>query len=1326
MRFLLVATAAFVLFAGLSTATMAGVSTTIVEDVPGRLTVDVEFSSTGGRELGTVELPGTPPLRFERIFVAVPGQGSIRVRRVDGAFVDRLDNIPAPREDWTHGQVESALSIANGFFPPQPVRASERFAYRHSHIIAVDCFASQVDYAAGVHRVWSNYQIVVEYPSGAVTTQADPLVASLVANESIPATPLRHTAGSLPVPDPQFSKSTNWVKVRTASAGAYTITGSDLIAIGVSLGSIADPASFRLFTLGAMEEARDLTAGTGTYVPGTWMNECDILVDYGDDASFDPGDRIVFYAVGSRGFSDLYEPGQDRTAFHDHLYAKDNLYYLTWDSGFSGEAARMDSVVAAPTADPDMATFEERLYFEENFVDDFTFGGDGWLWLDVTESTGQESFPFLPGFHVQDLDPTQLQTFRTVAFAKVRSNNANHHARYLINGNIVADKVWNTGGTDDFDQGKPVEASGFFLNEGNNLFTLVVPRDLHTKDFMYFAWYSVFYHRTLKAFNDALFFSSPDTTGSVNYAVSGFSPTGTLYAFDVSDHYHPVRLTGGAESTSGTRTLRLAGNVGSARRAYYWVGTEATLRRPSSMTRYFPRDLRNKTSSPHMLIITDASFRSSAELLRSHRLQNLPMVQSPVIEVVTTTEIFDNFSGGMQDPMAIRNYIKFLYDNFGAGGPALTYVLLLGDANADFKNNRNQQPNYVTSNLNLRPYLLDAYTTDEYFALLDPADVPGKGLMDVALGRLPAGSPSEADFLVRKVLDYERSAEFGPWRDRVILVADDEISSLSTSQAQFVILSDSLAHRHLPGYIDAVKLYLTEYPAIQRIKPAARLQFLREWNEGALAINYVGHGSSVQMADEQVFLSADVGNLTNGLKLPLFVAVSCTIGDFTAGSKSLSERLLLREGGGVIATMTASELTYIQPNEQIDINLFRTIFSDPPSEPLPLGVGVQQAKFQSISATFPLGNRLIEENNQKYNLLGDPAMLLRVPRRSLEFTATDIDTFTTGRRETVRGRVLNQSGQTDTGFSGTVRLLVRETDDESGYVRESDGFAIWYRYPGGKVYEGSADVTAGMFEFSFKVPRFAETGDKGLVLAYAEDGVIDGVAKDYTVVLRAPTVNEPDATQPVDGAPRIDLGFKGGLKIVKPGAVLEGRINDADGVNILGTTPEGKLALLFDDTALPVDVTEFFEFDHGGIDTAGVVTFPLQVLSVGDHRAILKVSDTFGQTSLDTVYFSVTDPLDYAAEVVMNYPNPFETDTHFLISLTDPARVKLEIFTVTGKRVRTLEETKDAGEQWITWDGYDRFGGSVANGTYLYVARVAFTGLKRPPVVIRGKIVKID
>jgi hypothetical protein len=211
----------------------------------------------------------------------------------------------------------------------------------------------------------------------------------------------------------------------------------------------------------------------------------------------------------------------------------------------------------------------------------------------------------------------------------------------------------------------------------------------------------------------------------------------------------------------------------------------------------------------------------------------------------------------------------------------------------------------------------------------------------------------------------------------------------------------------------------------------------------------------------------------------------------------------------------------------------------------------------------------------------------------------------------------------------------------------------------------------------------------------------------------------------VDGAPRVDLGFKSGLVTVKPGDTVRAVVRDGDGINILSTTNEGKQAILIDDLPVPIDVNEFFSFDHGGIDTSGVLLYPLPELSIGRHHLVYKVSDAFGYTTLDTLRFDVTDAADYYAQAVFNYPNPFQDSTQFLFRISDRASIRLDLFTVSGKRVRQIEQVRDGGEVWMEWDGRDGAGGDLANGVYLYVATVDFVGVERPPVVLRGKLSKI-
>lgn len=78
---------------------------------------------------------------------------------------------------------------------------------------------------------------------------------------------------------------------------------------------------------------------------------------------------------------------------------------------------------------------------------------------------------------------------------------------------------------------------------------------------------------------------------------------------------------------------------------------------------------------------------------------------------------------------------------------------------------------------------------------------------------------------------------------------------------------------------------------------------------------------------------------------------------------------------------------------------------------------------------------------------------------------------------------------------------------------------------------------------------------------------------------------------------------------------------------------------------------------------------------------------------------------------VLNYPNPFTTKTHFVFTLTGreiPEQIKIQIYTVSGKLVREIDETElgpihiGVNKTSFAWDGTDQFGDRLANGVYLY------------------------
>jgi hypothetical protein len=68
-----------------------------------------------------------------------------------------------------------------------------------------------------------------------------------------------------------------------------------------------------------------------------------------------------------------------------------------------------------------------------------------------------------------------------------------------------------------------------------------------------------------------------------------------------------------------------------------------------------------------------------------------------------------------------------------------------------------------------------------------------------------------------------------------------------------------------------------------------------------------------------------------------------------------------------------------------------------------------------------------------------------------------------------------------------------------------------------------------------------------------------------------------------------------------------------------------------------------------------------------------------------------------------NYPNPFNSSTQISFTLAAPKLVRLDVFDLLGRRVRTLVNSRlGSGTFKIRWDGLDERGVRVASGVYIY------------------------
>jgi hypothetical protein len=136
--------------------------------------------------------------------------------------------------------------------------------------------------------------------------------------------------------------------------------------------------------------------------------------------------------------------------------------------------------------------------------------------------------------------------------------------------------------------------------------------------------------------------------------------------------------------------------------------------------------------------------------------------------VVDVADIYDEFSFGLFTPQAIKDFLDHAYHNWTP--PAPQYVLLVGDASYDYKDNLGLGTvNFVPSYTAFTPYMGETLT-DEWFARISGDDT----VPDLYLGRLPAATKAQAAVMVDKIMTYENAPNTKTWEKNVLLVADNQ------------------------------------------------------------------------------------------------------------------------------------------------------------------------------------------------------------------------------------------------------------------------------------------------------------------------------------------------------------------------------------------------------------------------------------------------------------------------------------------------------------------------------------------------------------------------
>ena len=799
----------------------------------------------------------------------------------------------------------------------------------------------------------------------------------------------------------------------------------------------------------------------------------------------------------------------------------------------------------------------------------------------------------------------------------------------------------------------------------------------------------------------------------------------TPLVLDLADPLRPVVIAG-FEQSSGL--ISFAANLEGNGINRFYACPPGAARQPSAIERTEVTDLRQNSGQADLIVVTAEAFAAGLSDYVNYRRGT-----GYTVKLVTVEDIYDNFSWGVADPTAIRDYLKYAYENYGPG-PAPYLVLFVGDGTYDFLNHLGLDgPGYVPPYVH--PYdASNSYSDDNYvyfgdYGALDSDSsyvyVPDRGL-DMIPARWPVRSISELQTITAKTIAYESSNNFGLWRTRVSIVADDEFSADRTNETIHTRQADSLQEVYLPRVYERDKIYAIEYPFVNNQKPGVNDAIVDGLNDGRLLINYVGHGNPGVWAHERIFTSVDdIPRLSNSDRLSVVFAASCAIGFYdTPGEQAMAEQLLSHPGGGAVGVISATRLVWSSPNARFNKSVFEVLFDD---NDLSVCEAVYTAK---LLHQYNIGSYSgLVQNDRTFLYMGDPCVRLGRPHLKVVFDE-EPDSLVALQPVHIEGRVIDASGNT-LASDGELQIQVYDADIQKVYVSTENGGTgvdIDYSLDGPMVFRGSADITSGVFSFDFIPPvDISYGGASARVTVYAVLDTIDAAGLVDSLPIAEAVAAVSDSVGPViDYAFTGREGFVSGDLIAK-GDRLEITISDSSGINLAGGLGHGITLEIDGHSEATANLTGLFEYDQNDY-TKGTIAYSLDSLEVGQHRLKIKAWDNANNSSTAEFVVELVADGSVAVMDLLNYPNPMQDSTTFSFYANQHLeKFSLEIFTLSGKKINSysLYSLNPGYHDDIIWRGRDVDGDRVATGVYIYRA-VARSLADRRETELFGKVVVIN
>lgn len=1064
-------------------------------------------------------------------------------------------------------------------------------------------------------------------------------------------------------------RSGSWIKVSTTEQGVHKISYEQLSEWGIS-----SPENVSVYSNG------------GYMLPK--MNN----VMYPDDLTKIPvlhskdnnnSNAIFFYSTGSVKWT--YNESRKIFVHQLNLYSEHTYFYITSD-GTKSDAPTLKTATTNKE-DVSFSDFNDYILYEEENIN-LLKTGRRWFSDELMHSSSKNySFEF-------ENRNAQNTAFITISGAAESSNTSK---MYITDNDVSIGEITYPRVSGDYkgmEKEIDLEIPASTIYDLNIQFQTDAGNGTSWLDFI-----TINQQSKLELTNDQVTFRNSDALQytTIKYQITSSSINSILW--DISDPLNAKKIN----TTINGNTLSFK-DVGQKTSEYVLFNPQhKDIPEP-----IFVDNVKNQNIHGlplyDFVIITHPDFISASETLAEYHRQKDDMS----VLVVTTDEVYNEFSSGLPDVASIRNMNKMFYDR-KTSSDSLRFVLLMGDGSFNNRDFSGKYSNYIPTYQSVTSIHEDSFVSDDFYALLDDNEGEAAGYIDVGIGRIPCQTIEEAEIVVNKTTSYLEEDAMGDWRNVITFMADDEDNTLHMTQTESVI---NIVEKRYPGF-NFNKIYFDAYTQISTSSgekyPEATEAINRSVEEGTLILNYMGHANEQSMAHEDVLTMTDFKSWGNKRKLPVFVTATCEFSRYDDTKVTAGETILLNPAGGGVALFSTSRLVYASSNFTLTKNFYNSAFhQDSDGNNYRMGDIMRFAK----------NNTKNDTNKRNFSLLGDPALQLAFPKydvktksingteiRDTLFTAiytsgridssyATIDTVQIGALDivTIESEVVNNRGECLESFNGTVTATVYDKEVEVQTLANDEGTNPFpFKARNNVIYKGTSTVVNGKFEFSFVVPKdIAYNIDLGKIYYYVSNNIEDGNG-----TFDAFKIGGTSKTPFIDDTPpevKVNLNNKNfnSYDKVSSSALLMIDLFDESGINTVGTgIGHDIVAVLDEDYTNQIQLNNYYSSQLNSYQH-GQVLYPLNNLSVGEHTLSVKVWDVQNNSTYKEIHFIVEEGFEITS--VLNYPNPVEFDTRFEIAHNLPGDVfdvTIELFNLRGKKIYQIDESTGSYDDLkavIRWD----------------------------------------